>query len=303
MEVVEVTTVNVALLQLLACRNDQGANAEKGEVACREAARMGADIAVFPEMWNVGYYEWGDAGDGVEQLRRQAISQQSGFFARFQALAKELGMAIALTYLEEWPGRPRNAVSVIDRHGEVRLTYAKVHTCDFGDEACLTPGHAFPVADLDTAAGQVRVGAMICFDLVFPETARCLMLDGAELIFVPNSSRNDGNHRLCLRARAHENMVGIALANYAAPQQTGHSIAYDAVSYAFDEEGARELDPTILEAPADEGIYLATFNLDRMRAFRAAETQGDAYRKPRTYGLLCCESVRPPFERVDSERS
>ena len=57
----------VALLQLLAAGNDQEANLLKGDEACREAASLGADMALFPEMWNIGYYEWGeDAGDDAK---------------------------------------------------------------------------------------------------------------------------------------------------------------------------------------------------------------------------------------------
>jgi len=46
-------------------------------------------------------------------------------------------MAIAVTYLQEWEDSPRNIVSIIDRFGEIKLEYAKVHTCDFGAEALL----------------------------------------------------------------------------------------------------------------------------------------------------------------------
>ena len=54
----------------------------------------------------------------------------------------------------------------------------KVHTCDFGDEKHLTPGDNFYVADLDTAAGNIKIGAMICYDREHPESARILMLKG-----------------------------------------------------------------------------------------------------------------------------
>jgi N-carbamoylputrescine amidase len=83
-------------------------------------------------------------------------------------------------------------VSLIDRHGRIAFTYAKVHTCDFDlPERALTPGEDFHVAALDTAAGEVVVGAMICYDREFPESARVLMLKGVELILVPNACRLD----------------------------------------------------------------------------------------------------------------
>ncbi len=49
-------------------------------------------------------------------------------------------MAIAVTFLEEWPVAPRNSVTLIDRHGEIVLTYAKVHTCSFDEPR--RPAHA-----------------------------------------------------------------------------------------------------------------------------------------------------------------
>ena len=91
-----------------------------------------------------------------------AIASGDEFVRSFQRLASELGMAIALTYLEKWHGKPRNTVSLIDRRGEMVLTYAKVHTCDFSKEAAFEPGDAFKVAELETDGGPVRIGMMIC---------------------------------------------------------------------------------------------------------------------------------------------
>ena len=99
-------------------------------------------------------------------------------------------------------------VSLIDRHGEMVLTYAKVHTCDFDPvEATCTPGDSFPVCTLGTAQGPVKVGAMICYDREFPESARMLILGGAELILVPNVCDMELNFIAQVRTRAIENMV------------------------------------------------------------------------------------------------
>ena len=87
------------------------------------------------------------------------------------------------------------------------LTYAKVHTCEFDIEASCTPGDDFYVCDLDTAAGEVKLGAMICYDREFPESARILMLKGAEVILTPNSCPLEINRLSQYRARAFENMV------------------------------------------------------------------------------------------------
>ncbi len=87
----------------------------------------------------------------------------------------------------------------LTRFGERKLVYAKVHTCDFDVERELTPGEDFYVCALDTACGEVKVGAMICYDREFPESARVLMLKGAELILVPNACPMEINRLSQLR--------------------------------------------------------------------------------------------------------
>jgi len=293
--------VKVALLQMAACGVDQASNLSKGEAFCRQAKTMGADIALFPEMWNVGYNMPDPARpDERRTWQEQAVSSDGPFVRHFQALAQELEMAIAITYLEKWDGAPpRNALSLIDRRGDLALTYAKVHTCDWDHEGALTPGDDFLVCTLDTAAGPVKVGAMICFDREFPESARILMLKGAELILTPNACELE-THRLGqFRARADENMVGVAMANYAAPQENGHSVAYSPV--AFDANG-RPRDTLIVEAGESEGVYLATFDLDEIRVWREQEAWGNAFRKPRCYDLLVSPTVEAPFIRPDARR-
>jgi predicted amidohydrolase len=279
--------------------SDQQANLAKGDAFCRRASEMGADIALFPEMWNIGY-TFHDAvrPDGHKAWQAQAISQDDAFVTHFRALAKELRMAIALTYLERWAGAPRNTVSLIDRRGEIVLTYAKVHTCDFDAEMALTPGDDFYVCTLDTDAGDVQVGAMICFDREFPESARILMLKGAEIILTPNACPLQHQRIGQFKARAYENMVGVATTNYAAPQENGHSVAFDPV--AFDDAGAG--DNCLVEADEQEGVYIAEFDLDRIRDWRQREVWGNAFRKPRCYDLLTSLNVEEPFVRASARR-
>ncbi|MFZ5918670.1 MAG: carbon-nitrogen hydrolase family protein [Chloroflexota bacterium] len=292
--------LQVALLQMAAGGADQQANRVKAEQFCRRARGMGADVALLPEMWNVGYTFFHPAQPGARQAwYAQAVSQDDAFVRHFQALARQLGMAIALTYLERWPGAPRNTVSLIDRHGRIVLTYAKVHTCDFDREAALTPGATFEVCTLDTAHGAVGVGAMICFDREFPESARLLMLQGAEIILTPNACHLEQNRLSQFRARAFENMVGLAMANYAAPDCNGHSVALDGM--AFDEnETSRDMQ--LVLAGEAEGVYLAGFDVERLRAYRQREVWGNAFRKPASYGLLTSAEVAPPFIRPSAKR-
>jgi len=278
---------------------DQDANLATGERFCREAASMGADIALFPEMWNIGYTRCPKDEARRGQWLAGAIDAAGSFVSRHRELARELRMAIAITYLERGVDLPRNVVSLIDGSGEIVLTQAKVHVCEFDWEAALAPGDEFAVATLDTAAGPVEVGAMICYDREFPESARVLMLKGAEIILTPNACTLDENRVGQFRARAFENMTGVAMANYPAPKCNGRSIAFDGMAYGRDE---RERDMLLIEAGPDEGISLATFDLAALRAYREYETMGNAYRRPRAYGPLVSEEVRPPFRRSNARR-
>jgi len=296
--------IRIALLQMTSC-SDLAANLAKGEEYCARARDMGADIALFPEMWSNGYAHC-DASNLPEREAWQAgaVDRDGEFVGHFRRLARELNMAIALTYLERWHGPPRNSVSLIDRHGEIAMTYAKVHTCDFSMEAAITPGDDFYVCDLDTETGPVKIGAMICYDREFPESARILMLKGAEIILTPNACTMDAPRLGQFRARAMENMLGVALANYAAPQDNGHPVAFDAVSY-LEVPGAGDGEPRdtlIIEAGESEGVYPAQFDIDKIRAYRQREAWGNSYRKPRCYAILASDEVREPFVRPDSRR-
>lgn len=290
--------LKIALLQISPCGSLDN-NLEKGIQSCRQAKKMEADIALFPEMWSCGYdiysrtaYEW----------MKDAIPADSAFVESFRHLARELDMAIGITLLEKYKDGVRNTLLLFDRHGEKKLTYAKVHTCDFSVERNLTPGEAFYVTDLDTAQGNVKVGAMICYDREFPESARILMLKGAELILVPNACPMEIN-RLCqLRARAYENMLAVATCNYPenVPDCNGRSTVFDGVAYLPDEEDSRDM--CILDAGVEEGIYIAELDLEQLREYRKNEVHGNTYRHPLKYGLLIETGVEEPFIREDCRR-
>ena len=285
---------NIALLQIDS-GTDLKANLKKGVEACRAAKTRGADLALFPEMWSCGY----TIPEDIDALKALAISADHDFVTVFGKLAKELDMAIGITLLESREPLPRNTLVVFDRHGERVLTYAKVHTCDFGDECRLTPGDGFYTCDLDTKDGTVRLGAMICYDREFPESARILMLQGAEIIVAPNACPLEINRLSQLRGRAYENMVGIATCNFPKghPDCNGHSAAYDGVAYLPTLMGSR--DTCLVEAGGEEGIYMACFDMDMLRAYRSREVHGNAYRRPELYGALVEKKIEPPFIRKD----
>lgn len=290
-----ICNIKIALLQIAPCKTLQE-NLEKGIQYCRKARESGADIALFPEMWSNGYHIYDRP---VNEWKLEAIPVNSDFINTFGSLAKKLNMAIGITLLEKYENAPRNSLVLFDRLGERKLIYAKVHTCDFDVEHHLTPGEDFYVTALDTACGEVKVGAMICYDREFPESARILMLKGAELILVPNACPMEINRLSQLRARAYENMTAIATCNYpgTVPECNGGSSVFDGVAYLPELAGSR--DTCILQADGQEGIYMAELDLAQLRNYRKKEVHGNAYRHPKKYELLTDTRIDEPFVRSD----
>jgi predicted amidohydrolase len=291
---VSATELSIALLQLAGAGYDREASLERGLAACRRAAADGADLALFPELWSTGYAcTDGDLG----RWRAQAIARHDPWVVAHADLAAELGMAIAATYLEASAVGPRNVVTLFDGTGREAFTYAKVHTCSFDlPEQALVPGGEFPVARLETRAGLVDVGAMICFDREFPEAARALALGGAELILVPNACALEDNRLGQVRARAFENMAAVAVVNYAAPdgadalEANGHSTVVDPI--AFDADG-RSRDTRVFEAGEAEDVRVVRLDLDALREWRRREVWGSQCRRPAAYGALVEDAGGP----------
>ncbi len=266
----------VALIQKRPSGHDAQANRDIGDLACREAAKLGADVALFPEMWNVGYTRFAPDGPiSQEELFALAVPTDGPWVRHFADLARELRMAIAMTYMQKWDGPPRNVVTLFDLHGREVFTYAKVHTSDFKRlELEMTPGEEFFVGSLETKRGPVKVGAMICFDREQPESGRLLMLQGAEIVLTPNSCKLDQMRLDQFKVRAWENMFGVAMTNYPSPKNNGRSVAYGA--------DGQEL----ALAEGDEEISLATFDVLKIRERRERGIHGDAYRRPHRYRRL-----------------
>lgn len=273
--------LKIALLQLL-----PGKNLEEqfkiGKAACEKAKDMDADIALFPEMWSDGYRIPQDE----RAISELSISADCDFIQGFRNLAEKLQMAVGITFLEQHHPKPLNSVIVFDRNGKQILHYSKVHTCAFDLEKMLSSGEDFYVADLDTGRGTVKVGSMICFDREFPESARILMLKGAEVVLAPNACPLEINRLAALRTRAYENMFAVATCNYPVgqPDCNGHSVVFDGVAWLRDEPGVRDM--CIFEAPGEEGVYLAELDMDMLREYRAGEVMGNKYRHPEKYGGL-----------------
>ncbi len=273
--------VKIAFLQLLP-EKSADKQFEKGQAACRTAKAMGADIALFPEMWSDGYY----IPDDTERIKELSVSAGDPFVQGFRELAEELNMSIGITFLENNGSEALNSIILFDRNGKEVLHYSKVHTCEFENERVLSSGEDFYVGELNTESGTINVGSMICFDREFPESARILMLKGAELILAPNACPLEINRLSVLRARAYENMLAVATCNYPQGQSdcNGHSALFDGVPWLPDQPGVRNM--CVFEAPEEEGIYVAELDVDMLRKHREEDVMGDKYRHPEKYRAL-----------------
>ena len=259
--------LHIACLQLRPASNLEE-SIETGLHACETAGELGADVIVFPEMWSNGYSSALDSS-GQRHFNGPAQTIDGEYLKAFRETARHLKVAIAITFFETSRGTLRNSAALIDRDGEIQLHYAKVHTCGFDEpERFLTPGSDLPVCELSTPAGSVTVGMLICFDREFPESARALARQGAELILIPNSCELE-QHRLAqLDSRAFENMAAIALANYAAPKNNGQSLVLDGM--AFDESGASR-DMALFRGDHLERILIADLDLIALRKYRSED--------------------------------
>ena len=291
--------LKIALLQLTPEKTTALAM-RSGLAACEEAARDGADIALFPEMWSNGYgvFDLHDPRAG-EAWAAGAVAPDSEFVRAFQGAARRLRMAIAITFLEAREARrPRNSLYLFDREGRLVLRYSKVHIVEHGTEAYCSAGEGFSVAALETARGPVQVGAMICFDREFPESARILTLLGAELVLVPNACLFDDHRMTQMKTRAFEDKLALAMTNY--PEShvdgNGRSLAISPIAWERIKGSPRMkyLETLLLDTGPRPGIYYCSFDLEAIRAYRRHSIWGNTFRHPDAYKALVDPKLVPP---------
>ena len=152
-----------------------------------DAARQGVQMLCFQEIFNTPYFcaeqqtRWYEA---VEKVPDGATVQM------MQSVAKEYGMVLIVPiYEEEITGIYYNTAAVIDADGKYLGKYRKTHiphvAPGFWEKFYFRPGNlGYPCFDTAFA----RIGVYICYDRHFPEGARCLGLNGAEIIFNPSAT-------------------------------------------------------------------------------------------------------------------
>jgi predicted amidohydrolase len=234
---------------------DPAVNLGRVREALTDAARRGADLAVFPEATQARF---------GSDLRAVAEPLNGPFGAGLADAARDTGVALVAGVFEPAPdGRVYNTAVAYDGAGTLVAAYRKIHLFDSLGEReseVVAPGSEPVVTDL---AG-IRVGIMTCYDVRFPELARALVARGAELIVIPAAWAaglfKEEHWVTLVRARAIENTAWVAAACQVpdpsspptrAPTGVGRSLLVDPMGAVrtdlgpFAGVGVADLDPAL----------------------------------------------------------
>ncbi|MCM1335380.1 MAG: carbon-nitrogen hydrolase family protein [Bacteroides sp.] len=281
--------LKIALVQARASAIIAEQNAKAAVRRIEEAKAGGADLVLFPECF-LHAYTFPPCCDPLPPLeaiendpefllwKDAALTDERPVLKMIREAAKRNAIGVVMTAFTKGKDRPRNTAYLIGRDGSILLKYSKVHTCDFSVERYIESGDGFYVQDFD----GVKIGLMICYDREYPESARELALQGAELILVPNDCPDQKPFRLReLSVEAMQNMVGIAMTNPPFQNETGGgcSCAYSPICWG------REDNAILIADETTEGIFYAEFDMDEIRDYRKRQDLGK-YRKTYAYRSL-----------------
>lgn len=268
--------VKVAALQF-SCSKDVQENINKAEKMVREAADNGANIILLPELFERQYfcqekrYDYYDYALPLE--KNPAVN-------RFKEVTKELGVVIPVSFYERDIDRLFNTVAMIDADGRLLGIYRKTHIPDdhfYQEKFYFTPGDTgFKV--FDTRFGRIGVG--ICWDQWFPETARCMAVQGAEMLLYPTAIGSEpildvdssGHWRRVMQGHAAANLMPVVAANRIGvetvepcKENAGQSSSLDFYGCSFIADATGYI---IASAKQEETILYGEFDLDALKEDR-----------------------------------
>jgi len=281
-------TLTVAVIQM-SMSDVVADNVDKGERLVRQAAAEGAGLILLPELFENLYF---CQAEREEYFALAHPVAGHPFLGRFQNLAQELGVVLPVSFFEAAGQAHYNSLATIDASGELLGVYRKSHIPDgpgYEEKYYFNPGDTgFKV--WDTRHGRVGVG--ICWDQWYPETARAMMLLGADFLLYPTAIGSEpaevatpNSYQMWQRAMAghavsNNSYVGaanrIGTETVEGTQQTyyGHAFVADYTGELVAEFGS-----------GDEGALLHRLDLAAARKFRA----GMGFfrdRRPELYGPL-----------------
>lgn len=278
--------VTVAATQM-SCSWDREENMKKAESLVRQAAEKGANIILLQELFETPYFPQIQSFDYMNMC---TAPEENPAVQRFCEVAKELSVVLPISFYEKAGNTGFNTLAIIDADGKILGYYRKTHIPDglpYAEKFYFTPGDTgFKV--WDTRYGKIGCG--ICWDQWFPESARCMALLGAELLFYPTAIgsepilQNDSQpHWMrCMHGHAAANIMPVIASNRIGTETEGDSsMTFYGSSFITDETGA-------LAAEADresEAVLTATFDLDAI-ARKRREWGVFRDRRPEMYETL-----------------
>jgi N-carbamoylputrescine amidase len=267
--------VTVAALQF-ACGWDIAANIATAERLVRQAAKQGAQIILIQELFETPYF-------CIEQdsrhLRLATSVEDNKAIRHFTAVARELGVVLPISFFEKANNSFFNSIAILDADGKNLGVYRKAHIPNgpgYQEKNYFSPGDTgFRVFDTKFA----RIGVAICWDQWFPETARALALQGAELIFFPTAIGSEPPPALPVNSRDHwqrtqqghaaANLTPVIVSNRIGTERAlqdpeGLYIKFYGSSFIADSTGAK-----VAEAGEEgEAVLTAKFDLARNEELR-----------------------------------
>ena len=281
------TEITVAATQL-ACTWDLEKNVVAAVELVREAAGRGARIVLLQELFETPYF-CKDRSQAHFALARPA--EDHPLLARMSTLAAELGVVLPVSFFERANAAYYNSLAVIDADGRNLGLYRKSHIPDgpgYQEKFYFTPGDTgFKV----WRTRHATIGAAVCWDQWFPEAARAMALQGAELLFYPtaigskpqDAGLDSKDHwQRAMQGHAAANMVPLIASNRIG-REDGKTCAlsFYGASFIADQTGA-----IVAEAGRDaRAVITARFDLEAIRAQRAAWGLFRD-RRPELYGAL-----------------
>jgi N-carbamoylputrescine amidase len=252
------------------CSWDLEQNLNKAEGFVRAAAADGANIILLQELFETPYF---CQVEKYEYLDLAATLAENKAVKLFSRVAKELGVVLPISFFEKAGNTTFNSLAMIDADGKILGIYRKTHIPDghfYEEKFYFSPGDTgFKV--WETAFG--RLGAGICWDQWFPESARIMALKGAEILLYPTAigsepilNTNSQPHwTRVMQGHAAANIMPLAAANRVGVQkEEGKEMTFYGSSFICDQTGniVAKLDSTA------EGFLKATFDLDEIAQTR-----------------------------------
>ena len=273
------------------CTWNRQATLDKADHLVREADKKGANIILLQELFETPYF---CQLQKFQYMELATPLEENPAVEHFKKLAKELDVVLPISFFERVGNTQFNSIAIIDADGEILGVYRKTHIPDglpYAEKFYFTPGDTgFKV--WNTKYGRIGVG--ICWDQWFPETARSLALQGAEILFFPTAIGSEPTLEKDSRIHWRNTMAGHAAANMmpvVASNRIGRETDEDSEMTFYGSSFIADNHGEIVEQADDctETVLVHEFDLDELARERREwgifrDRRPEMYKTILTYG-------------------